>query len=106
MREGDPGGELFLLLEGRAEAWLDYEGPKRRRLRAIEAGEVIGEMAVFDDAPRSATVVVVEPSRALALDGESLKALVVQMPEISFELLRGMTARVRASERRMIDSGE
>ena len=106
MREGDAGGELYLLLEGRAEAWLDYEGPGRRRLRAIEAGEHIGEIAILDDAPRSATVVVSEASRALALDGDSLKSLVMQMPEIAFALLRVMTERVRASERRMLESGE
>jgi HEAT repeat protein len=106
MREGDAGGELFLLLEGRAEAWLDYGGEAPRRLRTIEAGEYIGEIAILDDAPRSATVVVVEASRALALDGDSLKALVMQMPEIAFELLRVMTARVRESERRMLESEE
>ena len=42
----------------------------------------------------------------LMLDGDSLKALVLQMPEISFELLRVMTARVRASERRLVESAK
>jgi CRP-like cAMP-binding protein len=105
----DPGGELFLLLEGRADVWLDYEGPHRKRLRAVEAGEYLGEIAIIDNEPRSATVVVTEQARALVLDGDSLKALILQMPEISFELLRVMTARVRASERRLVeatDNGE
>ena len=103
VREGDAGGELYLLLEGSAEAWLDYGGPRSRRLSTIEAGGYFGEMAILDDEPRSATVVARDPVRLLALDGESLKALVLQMPEIAFELLRVMTARVRASERQLLE---
>jgi hypothetical protein len=101
VREGDPGGELYLLLEGSAEAWLDHGGANPQRLSTMEAGGYFGEMAILDDAPRSATVVAREPARLLALDGDSLKALVRDMPEIAFELLRVMTARVRASEQRL-----
>ncbi|HKA14311.1 MAG TPA: cyclic nucleotide-binding domain-containing protein, partial [Myxococcota bacterium] len=102
VREGDPGGELFLLLEGSAEAWLDYGGPAARQLSTMPAGSYFGEMAILDDAPRSATVVACEPARLLALDGESLKSLIREMPEISIELIRVMTARVRAAERRLL----
>jgi CRP-like cAMP-binding protein len=49
-------------------------------------------------------VVAREPAQLLTLDGDSLKALLLQMPEIAFELLRVMTARVRASERRLQSS--
>jgi hypothetical protein len=103
VREGDAGGELYLLLEGSAEAWLDYGGPRSRRLSAIETGGYFGEMAILDDEPRSATVVARDYVRLLAIDGDSLKALVLQMPEIAFELLRVMTARVRASERKLLE---
>ncbi len=102
VREGEPGGELYLLLEGSAQAWLDHGGANPRLLSTMEAGSYFGEMAILDDEPRSATVVAREPARLLTLDGDSLKALVLQMPEIAFELLRVMTARVRASERRLL----
>ncbi len=102
VREGDPGGELYLLLEGSAEAWLDYGGSDARQLSTMTAGGYFGEMAILDDAPRSATVVACEPTRLLAVDGANLKALLLQMPEIGLELLRIMTARVRASERRLL----
>ncbi|MGH7336787.1 MAG: cyclic nucleotide-binding domain-containing protein, partial [Myxococcota bacterium] len=100
VREGDPGGELFLLLEGSAEAWLDYRGANPQQLSTMPAGSYFGEMAILDDEPRSATVVARESARLLALDGDSLKELVREMPEIAFELLRVLTARVRASDRR------
>jgi Cyclic nucleotide-binding domain/HEAT repeats len=102
VRQGDPGGELFLLLEGSAEAWLDHGGTNPQQLSTMPAGSYFGEMAILDDEPRSATVIAREPARLLTLDGDSLKELLMQMPEIAFELLRVMTSRVRASERRLV----
>ena len=102
VREGDPGGELFLLLEGSAEAWLDYRGDQPRQLSTMRAGSYFGEMAILDDEPRSATVVAHDAVRLLVLDGDSLKSLLREMPEIALELLRVMTARVRVSERRLV----
>jgi hypothetical protein len=102
VRQGDPGGELYLLLEGSAEAWLDHGGANPQQLSTMPAGSYFGEMAILDDEPRSATVIARESVRLLTLEGDSLKELLLQMPEIAFELLRVMTSRVRASERRLI----
>lgn len=100
VREGDPGGEFFLLLEGAVEVYLHYGTAEQKRLSALEAVDYFGEMAIFDDEPRSATVVARDSARLLALDGASLKELILQMPEISFEFFRALTRRVRAAERR------
>jgi CRP-like cAMP-binding protein len=60
-------------------------------------------MAALDDEPRSATVVAAQRSRMLCLAGESLKDLIRQMPEISFQIMRVLTARVRRAERRLTE---
>jgi hypothetical protein len=83
---GDPGGELYLVLEGSVEAWLDHGGANPQQLSTMPAGSYFGEMAILDDEPRSATVVARERARLLTLDGDSLKELLMQMPEIAFEL--------------------
>ncbi len=103
VREGDPGGELYLLLEGTVQAWQSYGTPRARCLNTISAISYFGEMAILDDEPRSATVVVVERARLLSLDGRSLKELIHQMPEISFEIFRELTSRVRAAEKRLTE---
>ncbi len=100
VRQGDPGGELYLLLEGSVEVFLDHGQATQERLRAIEAVDYFGEMAILDDQPRSATIVASQPSRLLALAGQSLKELILQMPDISFEILRVLSARVRSAEQR------
>ncbi|HVN38949.1 MAG TPA: cyclic nucleotide-binding domain-containing protein [Myxococcota bacterium] len=95
--EGESGGELYVLLEGAVEV-SQKRGELQVPLRTIEAVAYFGEMAVLDDQPRSATIVAREPSRLLALAGTSLKELILQMPDISFEILRVLSARVRAAE--------
>ena len=58
-------------------------------------------MAVLDGEPRSASIVASRHSRLLSLDGGSLRELVLQMPEISFEIFRVLATRVRVAESRM-----
>jgi HEAT repeat protein len=103
VREGDPGGELYLLLEGSVRIWKDHGTPQATALNTIQAGSYVGEMAILDDEPRSASVVAIESVRLLRLDGRSLKELVHQMPEIAFEIFRVLTARVRAAEKRLAE---
>jgi HEAT repeat protein len=103
VREGDPGGELYLLLEGTVQAWKNHGTPRASCLNTISAISYFGEMAILDDEPRSATVVAVDRARLLSLDGRSLKELIHQMPEISFEIFRELTSRVRAAEKRLAD---
>jgi hypothetical protein len=103
VREGDPGGELYLLLEGTVQAWQSFGTQRARCLNTISAISYFGEMAILDDEPRSATVVAVDRARLLSLDGRSLKELIHQMPEISFEIFRELTSRVRAAEKRLTE---
>ncbi len=57
-------------------------------------------MAIFAGETRTATVIAETPVRLLSLDGDSLKQLILQRAEISFELFRVLTQRIKALERR------
>jgi HEAT repeat protein len=100
VKEGDRSGELYLLIEGKVRIFKDYGTLNERSLSTVSAVSYFGEMAAIDDEPRSATVVAAERSRMLCLEGEDLKDLIRQMPEISFEIMRVLTARVRGAESR------
>ena len=105
MREGEAGSQLYILLEGALDVYLGWETPEQRRISQIRAVDYVGEMAILDDEPRSATIVAVEPARLLSLEGESLKDLILQMPDIAFEIFRVLTRRVRVAERRLREEG-
>jgi CRP-like cAMP-binding protein len=58
-------------------------------------GEVFGELALLDSAPRSATATALEPSRLLAIDRSSFVAFLREQPDAALILLSELTARVR-----------
>jgi HEAT repeat protein len=101
MQEGEHDDQLYLLLEGRVCVYKDYGSANQTVLNELEAVTYIGEMAVLDGEPRSASIVASRHSRLLSLDGRSLRELVLQMPEISFEIFRVLATRVRVAESRM-----
>src|SRR5690242_5433836 len=62
MKEGEAGAGLFILVEGKVRVTQDAgPGNPPRELVVLGAGEVIGEMSLLDDLPRSATVTALEP---------------------------------------------
>jgi hypothetical protein len=101
VREGDPGGELYLLIEGKVRIFKNYGTLDERSMNTVSAVSYFGEMAAIDGQRRSATVIAAVRSRMLCLEGESLKELIRQMPEISFEIMRVLTSRVRRAEARL-----
>jgi CRP-like cAMP-binding protein len=106
-REGDPAGDLYLLLEGRVRVVSGHGTPDEVILNELVAPSYFGEMAILDDQPRSGTVVVSEDVRLLSLNGESFKDLMLQMPEISFEICRQLSSRLRAQDsKRRRSTGE
>ncbi len=102
VREGDPGNQLFVLLEGELEVYKSFGTGAEIRLNTLSPVSYTGEIAVLDNAPRSATLVASRDSRLLALDGDHFKDLVRQEPEICFEIFRFLTARIRAAEARTV----
>jgi hypothetical protein len=101
VREGDPGEELYLVMEGELGVWRGFDGDHAQRLNTLGPGSYFGEMSILDHRPRSASVVVSRPSRLLVLEGSRLRDLILEQPEIAFEMFRMLTARVRAAEARL-----
>ena len=66
-REGDPGGDLYLLMEGAVEIYENYGEPTERLLNTMPTGSYFGEMAILDNEVRSATAVAARPSRLMVV---------------------------------------
>jgi HEAT repeat protein len=99
-REGERGDSLYLLLEGNVDIVKDHGTSRATRLNRMEAIDYFGEMASLVDTPRAATAVAVGRCSLLTLEATALKELILQMPEISFEIFRVLTARLKVAEER------
>ncbi|MFN8027841.1 MAG: cyclic nucleotide-binding domain-containing protein [Acidimicrobiia bacterium] len=93
-REGEPGTEFFVVVEGDAVATV--EGHK---VGSIGAGGFFGEMALIDGGERVATVVASSPMELLVLSRDDFNEMLsMAMPEVAPKLLAVVGARMRAIE--------
>jgi HEAT repeat protein len=100
IREGDPGNDLYVLVEGELQIYKSHGTPAQRFLSTLTPIGYMGEIAILDGSARSATAIASKDSRLLSLGGEPFKEVILQNPEISFEIFKVLTARVRAAENR------
>ena len=94
VRKGDAGSSFFVLLDGGARVVV----PKGRP-RLLHGGDFFGEMALFDDSPRSADVVAEGEVLVMTISRSAFGKLLRSEPALAQELLRTLAARLRAAER-------
>ena len=101
-RAGDPGDGFYLVESGRVIISA-VVGAESRPLATIIAGEFFGEMAILDEAPRSATATAEVDTRAFCIGREELLALLEQRPKLALNLIREFSHRVRSLNQKYID---
>jgi CRP-like cAMP-binding protein len=102
--EGDNGLGLFVIVSGTVEI-TKRSGDDILRLAMMKRGDLLGEMALIDDQPRSASAVALEPTRCLLITRNSFQTLTRKDPEIAWCLLPTLAERIRDLQQRMIATG-
>ncbi|HUF27442.1 MAG TPA: peptidase domain-containing ABC transporter [Gemmatimonadaceae bacterium] len=80
IRQGDPPGGMYVVEEGHLRTSVEDDG-HRRYLAYLRTGDFFGELSLFADAPRSATVEAVAPCTLLQLTADTYQRLLAQYPE-------------------------
>lgn len=94
--EGEQGGRLFVISEGEVRV-LGDDGRTRKR---VGKGGLIGELAVLDPAPRSATIEAISEVATLTLSSTAFLALLDDQPAISRAVMKVVVRRLREAETR------
>ncbi|MBF0192619.1 MAG: cyclic nucleotide-binding domain-containing protein [Magnetococcales bacterium] len=95
LREGDVGDCLYVILEGQAEVVVDDGGEEPLRLAVLEKDGFFGEMSLFSDYPRVATVRALGPVRVMTVDKRGLLRWLGDDPTLSLRILLKMVERIR-----------
>lgn len=93
---GDMGLELYIITSGHIGISVDPDPTRHTFVNELRAGDCLGEMALIDNEPRSATAHVLEDTQALALDKDRLHGLLMSYPELGIGMLRALSQRLRA----------
>jgi signal transduction histidine kinase len=97
MREGDPGGSLYIIADGEFEVTKKSSG-QEMVLAVRGPGEVIGEMSLLDKAPRSASVRALKETHAILISNEAVHQLLTTSASAAMAIFHTMTLRVRSNE--------
>jgi signal transduction histidine kinase len=100
---GDPGNGFFIVESGTVRISAVVEQNEPRTLATIGPGDFFGEMAVLDEAPRSATATAESATTALFIDRDQLIDLLEREPRLALALIRDFSARIRASNQKFLD---
>jgi CRP-like cAMP-binding protein len=95
MRQGEPGRECFVIAEGEAKATVRGSGSA-----LLGPGDVVGEMALLDQAPRAATVTAWTDMHLLVLTARNFSALIEEFPPVARRIMAALARRVREAETR------
>jgi len=101
MAAGDPTDSLYIVLSGRLKVMMSDADGKEVILTIIGPGEFFGEMGLIDDAPRSASVVAIEPCELLAITRRDFKKCLAENFEMSMAVMRGLVRRLREADRKI-----
>ena len=92
-RQGEPGREFFVIVAGKAKVSV-----RGKRTRTLGPGSSFGEMALFDQGPRSATVTALTEMHLLVLDSRSFSSLISEVPSVAAKIFQAMAQLVRQAE--------
>ena len=93
--EGEPGGDVLVVAEGRLKVLVRSREGVEVVLTAATRGDTLGEVSVFDEAPRSAAVEAVEPTVVVTVPGRAVRDVVRRSPELAEEVMRQQAALIR-----------
>ena len=102
--KGDVGSEMFVVLEGEIRIHLDHEG-REVTLARIGPSMVLGEMAVFDEQPRSASAQASVDTTVRVLRRDKLRAVVHEHPEVLLEFVKNLSQRIRVMDEQLASQG-
>lgn len=94
VRQGEVGDCMYVIQEGKVEVIAEHDG-EEIRLRELGKNDFFGEMAIFEDEVRTATVRAVGDARVLTIDKKNFLSGIHEDPSLAFRIVETMSHRIR-----------
>ncbi|MBI5181804.1 MAG: Crp/Fnr family transcriptional regulator [Nitrospirae bacterium] len=99
-REGDPGDHMYILLTGEVRIVKNIRGAEVV-LAIMEKGDFFGEMALLENASRSATAIVNKDAEVIVIDKDNFQPMFSKNPEIAIKMLIKFSGRLRETNNKI-----
>lgn len=100
-REGDDSDTCYIVRTGQARAVREHPDGRTITLARFGPGDIFGELAMFDDEKRSATVELVEDTEVVGILGTDMRRLMREHPDIAPKLVISLGRRLREANERL-----
>jgi CRP/FNR family transcriptional regulator len=100
-REGDESNTCYIVRHGRARAVREHPDGRSITLANFGPGDIFGELAMFDDERRSATIETLADTEAIAILGGDMRRLLAEHADIAVKLLASLGRRLRETNERL-----
>ena len=100
-REGDSSDTCYVVRQGHARAIRSHPDGRTITLATFGPGDIFGELAMFEDERRSATVEATETTSVVGVLGPDMRRLMIEHPEISTRLVIALGRRLRETNERL-----
>lgn len=104
-KEGQRGDKFFIIVEGAIQLTKEIEGIGEEQLAVLREGAYFGEMALIDEAPRSADARATDPSRLVVIRKSDLEEMMFRDPQFAQEILwtfvRTLSTRLRETNEKL-----
>jgi len=100
-REGDDSNTAYIVRSGHARAVREHPDGRQITLATFGPGDIFGELAMFDDERRSATVEAIDDLEVLGIPGIDFRGLLTRFPDIAVKLAIALGRRLRAANERL-----
>jgi CRP-like cAMP-binding protein len=100
-REGDQSDTCYIVAGGHARALREHSDGRTIALARFGPGDIFGELAMFDDERRSATIEAMDELHAFAVMSADMRRLMREHPDIAVKLVTSLGRRLRAANERL-----
>jgi CRP/FNR family transcriptional regulator len=100
-REGDDSDTCYVVQSGHARALREHPDGRQITLATFGPGDIFGELAMFDDERRSATVEAIDALEVIGILGPDMRRLMREHPDIAVQLSIALGRRLRAANERL-----
>jgi CRP-like cAMP-binding protein len=100
-REGDESDTCYVVRSGHARAVREHADGRTLSLAHFGPGDIFGELAMFDDERRSATVETLDEVEAIAILGKDMRRLLREHPDLAVKLVISLGRRLREANERL-----